>query len=322
MLLLLFLYILYETIVKINKNILKYIVIKLYEGNIKKMDNLKQETEFILKKYKAKANKSLGQNFLINNKVVKQIVESSEITKEDLVIEIGPGLGTLTKELLEKAKKVICIELDKNMINILEDRFSLYNNFEIINEDVLKIDLKALIKKEKEIYNIQSTKIVANLPYYITTPIIMKLLEEQLDLKSITVMIQKEVADRLIAIPGQKNTGAITYTVYYYAIPEKVVIVEKDSFIPEPDVTSEVIKLNIRESSKLEVKNKEVMFRIIKSAFMQKRKTLLNALTNTKVFNSKEEGISILEQVGLDINIRAEKLTIEDFAKITNKILS
>lgn len=322
MLLLLFLYILYETIVKINKNILKYIVIKLYEGNIKKMDNLKQETEFILKKYKAKANKSLGQNFLINNKVVKQIVESSEITKEDLVIEIGPGLGTLTKELLEKAKKVICIELDKNMINILEDRFSLYNNFEIINEDVLKIDLKALIKKEKEIYSIQSTKIVANLPYYITTPIIMKLLEEQLDLKSITVMIQKEVADRLIAIPGQKNTGAITYTVYYYAIPEKVVIVEKDSFIPEPDVTSEVIKLNIRESSKLEVKNKEVMFRIIKSAFMQKRKTLLNALTNTKVFNSKEEGISILEQVGLDINIRAEKLTIEDFAKITNKILS
>lgn len=286
------------------------------------MNNLKQETEFILKKYNVKANKSLGQNFLINSKVVEQIIESSEITKEDLVIEIGPGLGTLTKELLEKSKKVICIELDKNMINILQDRFSLYNNLEIINGDVLKIDLQALIKNERKTNNIKSVKLVANLPYYITTPIIMKLLEEQLDLKSITVMIQKEVADRLIAIPGQKNTGAITYTVYYYAIPEKVAIVEKESFIPKPDVTSEVIKLNIRESSKLEVKNKEVMFRIIKCAFMQKRKTLLNALTNTKVFNSKEEGISILEQVGLDINIRAEKLTIEDFAKITNKILS
>lgn len=286
------------------------------------MDNLKQETEFILKKYKAKANKSLGQNFLINSKVVEQIIESSEITKEDLVIEIGPGLGTLTKELLEKAKKVICIELDKNMINILEDRFLLYDNLEIINKDVLKVDIQSLIKKEKETNNIKKVKLVANLPYYITTPIIMKLLEEQLDLESITVMIQKEVADRLIAIPGQKNTGAITYTVYYYAIPEKVAIVEKKSFIPEPDVTSEVIKLNIRESSELEVQNKEVMFRIIKSAFMQKRKTLLNALTNTKVFNSKEEGISILEQLGLDINIRAEKLTIEDFAKITNKILS
>lgn len=285
------------------------------------MNNLKQETEFIIKKYNIKANKSLGQNFLINSKVVEEIIESSEISKEDLVIEIGPGLGTLTKNLLEKAKKVICIELDKRMINILEDRFSLYNNFEIINEDILKIDLQDLIKKEKENNNIKNAKIVANLPYYITTPIIMKLLEEQLDLKTITVMIQKEVADRLIAIPGQKNTGAITYSVYYYSIPQKIAIVENDSFIPKPDVTSEVIKLNIRENSTLNVKDKEVMFRIIKSAFMQKRKTLLNALTNSKVFNSKAEGISVLEEIGLDINIRAEKLTIEDFAKITNKIL-
>ncbi len=286
------------------------------------MNNLKQETEFIMKKYNIKANKSLGQNFLINNKVVEEIIESSEITEEDLVIEIGPGLGTLTKELLEKAGKVICIELDKNMLNILEDRFSLYNNLEVINKDVLKVDLQSLIKKEKENGNIKNAKIVANLPYYITTPIIMKLLEEKLDLKSIIVMIQKEVADRLIAVPGQKNTGAITYSVYYYSLPQKIAIVDSESFIPKPDVTSEVIKLNIRDNIEIDVKSKKEMFKIIKSAFMQKRKTLLNALTNSNVFNTKEQGTAILQELGLDINIRAEKLTIDDFAKITNKILS
>ena len=179
------------------------------------MQDIYQETKYIMNKYKIKANKSLGQNFLVSQQVVDNIVGSSEITKEDLVIEIGPGLGTLTKELLERAGKVICIELDKNMIKILEDRFSLYNNFEIIFNDVLKVNLDKIIKEEKEKNNLKKAKIVANLPYYITTPIIMKLLEEKLDLESITVMIQKEVADRLIAIPGEKNTGAITYAVYY-----------------------------------------------------------------------------------------------------------
>ena len=285
------------------------------------MSNILEDTQFIMKKYKIKANKSLGQNFLINQNVVDKIVESSQITKNDLVIEIGPGLGTLTKELLEKAGKVICIELDKKMIKILTDRFSLYENFEVIHEDVLRIHLNKIIKIEKEKNGFQSAKVVANLPYYITTPIIMKLLEDRLDLESITVMIQKEVADRLIAIPGKKETGAITYTVYYYATAEGVLEVPNDSFIPEPEVTSKVIKLTLRKEPPVQVKSRGVMFKIIKSAFMQRRKTLLNALTNTKVFMSKEEGIEILKELKLDENVRAEKLTLENFAEITNKIL-
>ena len=234
------------------------------KGN-RKMSNILEDTQFIMKKYKIRANKALGQNFLINQQVVDTIVESSNITKQDLVIEIGPGLGTLTKELLEKAGKVICIELDKKMIKILIDRFSLYENFEVIQGDVLKIRLNKIIKEEKEKNGFQSAKIVANLPYYITTPIIMKLLEDRLDLESITVMIQKEVADRLIAIPGEKETGAITYSVYYYSTAEGIMEVPNDSFIPEPEVTSKVIKLTLRKEPPVEVKSRGVMFRIIKS---------------------------------------------------------
>ncbi len=284
------------------------------------MSDLWNETEFIMKKYHIKANKNLGQNFLIDEQVIEKIVNASEIKKEDCVIEIGPGLGTLTKELLEEAGKVISIELDKKMIPILKDRFSLYKNFELINNDVLKVDLKKIIGSEKE-NGFKSVKIVANLPYYITTPIIMKLLEEKLDLESITVMVQKEVADRLIAIPSDKETGAITYSVYYYAKGEELLEVPKTSFIPEPEVTSKVIKLNIRKEPPVKVKSPEVMFRIIKSAFMQRRKTLLNALVNTKVFLNKDEGIKILNKIGLREDIRAEKLKIEDFAKITDSIL-
>ena len=247
------------------------------------MSNILEETNFILKKYKIKANKSLGQNFLIRQEVVDKIVESSNISKEDLVIEIGPGLGTLTKELLEKAGKVIAIELDDKMLQILNDRFALYDNFELINNDVLKVDLGKIIKKEKKENNLKKAKVVANLPYYITTPIIMKLLEEKLDLESITVMIQKEVADRLAEIPGGKNTGAITYTVYFYAETEKILEVPNNSFIPEPEVTSEVIKLNIRKEEPIKVDDKELLFKIIKNAFMQRRKTLLNGLTNAKI---------------------------------------
>ncbi len=282
------------------------------------MQNLLEETKFIMKNNNIKANRSLGQNFLINENVVQEIISGAEIGKEDLVIEIGPGLGTLTKYLLEKAGKVICVELDKKMINILKDRFKLYNNFELLNQDILKVDLKKIIKEEKQNINIKNIKIVANLPYYITTPIIMKLLEEELELESITVMIQKEVADRLIEIPGQKNTGAITYTVYYYSEAKEILEVQKDSFIPEPEVTSKVIKLKIRKNKLVKIQNKEIMFRIIKCAFMQRRKTLLNALTNTKVFKNKEEGIKILNKIGLDENIRAEKLTLQNFADITN----
>ena len=279
-----------------------------------------EETRFIMNKYKIKANKSLGQNFLINDNIVNTIVESSEVKKSDLIIEIGPGLGTLTKYLLEKAGKVICIELDKKMIEILKDRFALYNNFEIINDDILKVNLKEIISKNKENANIKNAKIVANLPYYITTPIIMKLLEEKLDLESITVMIQKEVANRLIAIPGEKETGAITYSVYYYAKAKEVIEVPNNCFIPEPEVTSKVIKLEIRKEPIIKVEDKEKMFKIIKNAFMQRRKTLLNALTNSKTFENKQKGIEILNQLGFNENIRAEKLTLQDFANISDKI--
>ena len=282
------------------------------------MENILEETRFIMKKYNIRANKNLGQNFLINEEVVKNIVGCSKIEKEDLVIEIGPGLGTLTKYLLEKAGKVICIELDTKMLQILEDRFSLYNNFELINNDVLKVDLKNIIKKEKEEGKIKNVKIVANLPYYITTPIIMKLLEEELELESITVMIQKEVADRLIATPGEKNTGAITYSVYYYADSEAIMEVPNSSFIPEPEVTSKVIKLNIRKEPAVKPKDKEKMFKIIKYAFMQKRKTLLNSLTNNGVFKNKTQGTEILNSLGIKENVRPEELTLEQFEKISN----
>lgn len=284
------------------------------------MSTILEETRFIMNKYHIKANKSLGQNFLISEDVIQAIVESSQIQEDDLVIEIGPGLGTLTKRLLEKAGKVVCIELDKKMVDILKDRFVLYENFELLNEDILKVNLKNLIEEQKENGKIQQVKIVANLPYYITTPIIMKLLEEELPLESITVMIQKEVADRLIAIPGERETGAITYSVYYYAQSQGILEVPNHSFIPEPEVTSKVIKLNIRKELPIKIERKEVMFQIIKCAFMQRRKTLLNALVNTKVFTSKEEGIAILEKLGIDINIRPEKLRLEDYANIANLI--
>lgn len=282
--------------------------------------NILEETKSIMKKYNIRANKSLGQNFLINNEVVENIVSSSELTKEDMVIEIGPGLGTLTKYLLKEAGKVLCIELDNKMIGILKERFSGYNNFEIINADVLKVNLNKIINENKKSENIKKIKIVANLPYYITTPIIMKLLEEKLDIESITVMIQKEVADRLIETPGGKNTGAITYTVYYYCDSEKIMEVPNSSFIPEPEVTSEVIKMNLRSKPVVDIDNNKVMFMVIKSAFMQRRKTLLNALTNTKVFLNKEEGLKILNELNLNENVRAEELSIQDFANIAKSI--
>ena len=284
------------------------------------MENIYEETKTIMKKYNIKANKSLGQNFLINDEVIENIVKSSDLSKEDLVIEIGPGLGTLTKRLLEEAGKVLCVELDKKMINILQDRFVENEKFEVINEDILKVDLNQIIKENKKDNNIKNVKIVANLPYYITTPIIMKLLEEKLEIESITVMIQKEVADRLIEIPGEKNTGAITYTVYYYCESEKIMEVPNSSFIPEPEVTSEVIKMNLRKTPAVEIENPKIMFMIIKSAFMQRRKTLLNALTNSKVFINKEEGTQVLNKLNLDINIRAESLSIQDFANIAKLI--
>ncbi len=279
--------------------------------------NLYEETKFLMDKYNIKANKNLGQNFLIDDNVIEMAIEKSGISKDDLVIEIGPGLGTLTKYLLEKAGRVICVELDKRMVNILKERFFLYDNFEIINDDILKVNLDELINKEKNKYSLQNAKIVANLPYYITTPIIMKLLENKIDIKSITVMIQKEVADRLAEIPGGKNTGAITYTVYYYGETEKLLEVPKTSFIPEPSVTSEVIKINIRKEPPVKVIDEKKFFNLIKVAFLQRRKTFLNSVTNNGI-STKKELTEILEKLNIDERVRSEKLTIEEFANISN----
>jgi len=275
------------------------------------------DTKYILKKYGISANKSLGQNFLINDEVVQGIVDKAEISKDDLVIEIGPGLGTLTKELLEKAGKVIAIELDRRMIEILTDRFNLYNNFELINEDVLKVDLNKLIQENLN-SGLKSAKIVANLPYYITTPIIMKLLEENLKIESITVMIQKEVADRLIEVPGGRNTGAITYAINYHSIAEEALKVMQNSFIPEPAVESKVIKLTIRKEKAVKVNNEDLMFKIIKYAFMQRRKTFVNALEKSGLFNSKQDIIEILQKLGLNDKVRGEELSLEDYCNMAN----
>ena len=285
------------------------------------MENLYNKTKFILKKYNISANKSLGQNFLINDSVVNKIVESAEITKNDLVIEIGPGLGNLTEFLLEKAGNVIAIELDQRMLEILNDRFSLYDNFEIINEDVLKVNLNELISKNKN-SEIENAKIVANLPYYITTPIIMKLLEEKLDIETITVMVQKEVADRLIAIPGEKLSGAITYSVYYYATSENVTIVENNSFIPEPEVDSEVIKLSIRKNPPVELLDENQFFKTVKASFMQRRKTLINALVNGGILKNKQDAKKLFDDLNMDYNTRGESLSIEKFAEISNYIVN
>ena len=280
------------------------------------MENAYSETMQILKKYKITANKNLGQNFLINDEVIEKIIEGARVQTDDLVIEIGPGLGTLTSRLLQKAGKVLAIEIDNRMVNILKGRFENIQNLEILQEDVLKVDLKKKIEQE----GFKTVKVVANLPYYITTPIIMKLLEENLKLESITVMVQKEVADRLVAKPGEKNCGAITCAVYYYSEAQKIVEVPKESFIPSPEVTSEVIKLNIRNEAPINVKNKETLFKIIKAAFMQRRKTISNSLMNTGFWKDKQELINTLDGLQISQKARAEELTLEQFAAITNEI--
>lgn len=281
------------------------------------MSNSLEDTKFLLRKYNISANKKLGQNFLIDDNIINEIINAANIEKDDFIIEIGPGLGTLTSKLLEKAGKVVAIELDDRMINILNERFKLYNNFELLNSDILKVDLHKIINDNNEFNNV---KIVANLPYYITTPIIMKLLEDRLNANSITVMVQKEVADRITAKPGEKLSGAITYSVNYYADAEKVVLVNRNCFIPAPSVDSEVIKLNIREKPSVEVENEKIFFRLIKSSFMQRRKTLLNSLSNSGIFDNKDKIKNILEELNIDEKIRGEKLTLEQFAKISNLV--
>ena len=276
--------------------------------------NIYEETKFIMKKYGIIANKSLGQNFLVDESVILNAIAEAGICKDDLVIEIGPGLGTFTNELAKKAAKVVCVELDKNMVQILEDRFKLFDNVEIINDDILKVDINQIVEDNKEL----KVKIVGNLPYYITTPIIMKLLESRAKFESITVMIQKEVADRLCAKTGTRDAGAITYAVEYYANARKLIEVPHTSFIPMPNVESEVIILEVRKEKNVNVKDEEKLFKVIKYAFMQRRKTLLNAIQNTEVCEDKEKLKDILHKLNIDERIRGEALTLDEFIDISN----
>lgn len=271
--------------------------------------NLREETNFMLKKYNLKANKKLGQNFLINEGIVEDIVYKAEVSKDDLVIEIGPGLGTLTAKLAESAKKVIAVELDDNMIPVLNERFALYDNVEIIHNDILKTDIESLIKGEENV------KIVANLPYYITTPIVMKLLEENLNIESITVMVQKEVGERFCSKPNGKEYGAITVSINYYTEPKIVLDVPKDNFMPVPEVDSCVVNLKVRKEH-IELKDEKKFFKVVKAAFSQRRKNLGNSLQ--AVAKDKNEIKNMLEELDIDINKRAENLSLEDFARISN----
>jgi len=282
--------------------------------------NVYEETQAILNTYKIQANKSLGQNFLIDDNIIESIIESSEIEKEDLIIEIGPGLGVLTDRLLKKSDNVVVIELDKRMISILKNRFCLNKNLEIINEDVLKVDLEELIKNKKQQNKINKVKIVANLPYYISTPIIMKLLENRLEISEIIVMVQKEVAERLSAKTGEREAGAITYAVEYYAQATQIIDVPKESFVPSPKVESQVIKLEVRKNPKIKVEDEKLLFSIIQKSFMQRRKTLSNALINNKILENREEVEKMFKTLEIDSNVRGEKLTLEEFGKITNYV--
>ena len=280
-----------------------------------------EETQYILHKYKIQANKSLGQNFLIDNSVIEEIINNSNIGKEDLVIEIGPGLGVLTNRLLQEAKYVISVELDPRMVDILQDRFSSNidnGQLEIINDDILKVDLQRIIEEKKP--SIKHVKIVANLPYYISTPIIIKLLENRLSIDEIIVMVQKEVAERLIARTGSREAGTITYLVEYYAQAESVVKVPKESFIPSPKVESEVIKLKVRKQPKIAIKDEKILFNIIQKSFMQRRKTLANALVNSHIMADKTSVEEMLNTLGLDKNVRGESLTLEQFGEISDYI--
>lgn len=273
--------------------------------------NLYEETNMLLKQYNLKANRKLGQNFLINQDIIEEIVNNSKISSEDVVIEIGPGLGALTKELLKKSKKVIAIELDKNMVDILKNRFP-NTNIEIIHEDILKINLKELISSYDKV------KVVANLPYYITTPIIMRLLEERLNIISITIMVQKEVGERICAKPNSKDYGAITVSINYYTNSKKIIDVKRDNFIPAPDVDSCVVKMDILKEPPVNLKDNSLFFRLIKSGFATRRKNIGNSLTG--IGKSKEEIKRILEKVNIDSNLRAENLSIYDFAEISNNM--
>lgn len=269
----------------------------------------------ILNKYNFIFQKKFGQNFLIDTHVLDKIIQAAEITKEDLVLEIGPGIGTLTQYLCENAREVVAVEIDKMLIPILEDTLSEYDNVTVINQDILKLDLNALVQE----YNGgRPIKVVANLPYYITTPIIMDLFERHLPLVNVTVMVQKEVADRMQASPGGKDYGALSLAVQYYAKPYIAANVPPNCFMPRPNVGSAVIRLTLHETSPVKVSDEKLLFKMIRASFNQRRKTLANGLNNSQELSfSKEQIAQALSSLQLSENIRGEALTLEQFAALS-----
>ena len=277
-----------------------------------------QNTIEVLQKYNFVFQKKFGQNFLIDTHVLDKIIGSAEITKDDVVLEIGPGIGTMTQYLACAAKKVIAVEIDKALIPILEDTLSEYENVRVINHDVLKVDIAKLAEEEN---GGKPIKVVANLPYYITTPIIMGLFENHVPIKSITVMVQKEVADRMQVGPGTKEYGALSLAVQYYAKPEIVAIVPPNCFMPRPNVGSAVIRLTRHKEVPVQVNDEKLMFKIIRASFNQRRKTLANGLNNAPdIHLSKEVIQESIEELGVPVTIRGEALTLQQFAQLSNII--
>lgn len=273
-----------------------------------------QVTIEIIKKYNFAFQKRFGQNFLIDGHVVEKIINAAEITKDDTVLEIGPGIGTMTQYLAESAGKVYAVEIDKNLLPVLDDTLGEYDNVTVINEDILKIDINALLGEDAK-----NLKVVANLPYYITTPIIMGLFENHIPAKSITVMVQKEVAQRMQAKPGSKDYGALSLAVQYYAEPYIVANVPPNCFMPRPNVGSAVIRLTSWDEPPVKVTNEKLMFDLIRASFNQRRKTLQNGINNSPNLNfSKEQVIAALKEMGLSESIRGEALTLEQFAQLSN----
>ena len=270
----------------------------------------------IIQKYEFMFQKKFGQNFLIDTHVLEKIISSAGVTKEDCVLEIGPGIGTMTQYLAENARQVVAVEIDKNLIPILGETLAGYDNVTVINEDILKVDIKEIAEKHNDGRPI---KVVANLPYYITTPIIMGLFESGVPIDNITVMVQKEVADRMQEGPGSKDYGALSLAVQYYAEPEIVAIVPPNCFIPRPNVGSAVIRLTRHKEMPVTVKDAEHMFRIIRASFNQRRKTLQNGLNNSpEIPYSKEKILAAIEQMGLPATVRGEALSLEQFAQLSD----
>ena len=275
-----------------------------------------QNTIEVLQKYNFNFQKKFGQNFLIDTHVLEKIIEESGITKDDFVLEIGPGIGTMTQYLCENAREVAAVEIDKNLIPILADTLSAYDNVEVINDDILKVDINKLAEEKN---GGKPIKVVANLPYYITTPIIMGLFESHVPIDSITIMVQKEVADRMQVGPGTKEYGALSLAVQYYAKPEIVAIVPPNCFMPRPKVGSAVIRLERHEHPPVEVRDEKLMFRVIRASFNQRRKTLANGLKNSPEIDfSKEEIEGAIEKLGKGASVRGEALTLAEFAQLAN----